>query len=256
MAVISCPEEVGGASIPQIAGIDSWAFEREPKDRAEQLWNALTKKVDEVIGGGKYETLAIEGLHHAYDILYEMEHEAVTDAYPSLDPEKAKFDTLQQQIEALKEEAKAKDAAAKADAEAQAIESFKERISAAVAANKDEYELIAMHGDAGTELVYEVIHKSWEKNGKLMPMTDAFAKVEAYLLDEYNKSVSKFKTARKLAQHFSPPVDVRAAPAPSESAKREPPVTLSGQSGAASGSAAGPTTAAELRAAAIKALGG
>lgn len=94
MAIISCPEEVGGASIPQIAGIDSWAFEREPKERAEQLIIALQKKVDEVIGNGKHDTLAIEGLHHLYDVMYEAEHEAVTDAYPSLDPEKAKWQTF------------------------------------------------------------------------------------------------------------------------------------------------------------------
>jgi HPt (histidine-containing phosphotransfer) domain-containing protein len=173
-----------------------------------------------------------------------------------VDPEKAKFDSLEQKIEALKKESLEKDQRAKEESEARAIASFKGRIADAIEKNKDEYELIAMHGEEGNALVYDVVHTNWTKTGKLMPLQEAFTKVEAYLLDEYNKSVSKFKVAKKLASHFAPPVEQRETPASSVSAKREPPVTLSGQSGAASGSTAGPQTAAELRNAAIKVLGG
>lgn len=124
---------------------------------------------------------------------------------PEPDPVQERLDLLKQKeeeinaaLERLKEQEEAQERARKEEEQREAMLKVDAAIKAEVDSDLDEYELLAKKGDAGRELVWEVMLKYHEEEGKWLDYSEACAMVEGYFVEE-----AKFYAESKKVKQMS-----------------------------------------------------
>lgn len=143
-------------------------------------------------------------------------------------PEDPSVKELRERTEKLEREQQERDlAAAKADRESK-VTAYKGHIATEIAKKAtDDYELIALHGEAGINAVFSLIDlTAKQSNGTVIPtIEEAARKVEAELVERSKVIVKAKKIAALVAPQPVPPVP----PAKASASERVPPAQGNGQ---------------------------
>jgi hypothetical protein len=70
IAIVNAPGELGSSTLKETNDVHIWTYQKEGKETDYSLTRQLRKDVDEIIGSGKYATLAVEGLRALYDAYF------------------------------------------------------------------------------------------------------------------------------------------------------------------------------------------
>lgn len=141
---------------------------------------------------------------------------------------KASKPTVEDDVREMKEREAARDRAAAeqrkrtADAEReQTAASIREKITTVIDGKKaDDFEMLSMVGDDGVEAVFQLMDLTYKKSGVILPVDQACAKAEAFLVDE----ARELAAARKLK--LVPASDATRQPAPATANGQHPSPTL------------------------------
>lgn len=109
-----------------------------------------------------------------------------------------KYDSLKQEIEALKNELQEKEEKAKQDNINETIEAFKDEIKSTVDARPDDFELVREMDSY--DVVFDVIEEHYNENGEVLDVEEAARKVEDYLTSEAKRIMGLKKFSQSTAQ--------------------------------------------------------
>jgi hypothetical protein len=185
----------------------------EPKQQEEPLELRLKKNPFEALQslGFDYETLAQIALNDG-KLTPELQMKLMREEL------ERQYNEKFQQLESKLTEKEQKELEQR---HAQVIENFKQEIAEHVGENAAEYELLAIEGEDGVQLVYDVIEEHYNSTGEILDKKDAAMLVENHLLEEAKKRVGLSKI-KKLLGASEPKVQT-------EPKQAKPSVTLSNE---------------------------